>query len=83
MSESPSNVEFSKKIVAGSRNYFFDIRKSSDGALYLTITEARYPKDSDKKVERSRIVVYDDKLMDFVRGFKESVEFIREKGLEV
>jgi len=71
---------FTRKVVAGSRNYFFDTRKSSDGALYLTITEARYSKGDDKKTERTRIVIYEDKLTDFVKGFEESIAYIKENS---
>ncbi len=32
---------FSEKLPAGSRTYFFDVKKSADGIKYLVISESR------------------------------------------
>lgn len=51
------NEIYSHKITKGSRNYFFDIKKSEKGDLYLKISEIKKPKPTDGKtysVEKNR-----------------------------
>ncbi len=70
------NEVFTKKVRAGSRMYFFDVKKNKEGTLYLTITENKFQGENEKP-ERFRILVYEDKLKDFAKGFKETLDFIK------
>jgi hypothetical protein len=73
---------FSRKISAGSRNYFFDVKQNEEGTLYLTITESKFQPGVEKP-ERFRILVYEDKLGDFLSGLREAVDFIKDKILKI
>ena len=76
------NELFTRKIHAGSRTYFFDVKQNQEGTLYLSITESKF-QDGNEKPERFRILVYEDKLRDFVSGFKEAIGFIKEKMMDL
>ncbi|MCS7262131.1 MAG: PUR family DNA/RNA-binding protein [Aquificaceae bacterium] len=62
---------FSRKLSAGRRTYFFDVKKGRDGSTYLVITE----QTEDK---RNRLMVFKDRLEDFVSALQEAVGKMRE-----
>ena len=76
------NDLFTKKVHAGSRIYFFDVKKNNEGTVYLTITENKFQGENEKP-ERFRILIYEDKLKDFVGGFKETLDYIKDKMFSV
>lgn len=57
---------YSKKLNAGKRIYFFDVKKSRDGTRYLVITE----QTNDR---RHSLMVFEDRLEDFLSAFQEAV----------
>jgi hypothetical protein len=65
---------FSERIAGGGRTYFFDVRKSKTGSLYLVINESK-PKDDG--FESSRIMVFENHLVDFHAGLSKALEFIQ------
>lgn len=71
-----SNQEiYSDKIVKGSRTYFFDIKKSQAGDLYLTISES---KKTESGFEQHRLMVFDEDLKDFVDALSKSLSKYKE-----
>ncbi len=48
---------------AGSRTYFFDIKKASNDNLYLNITESR--KVEDNNFERHNIMIWTEDIASF------------------
>jgi hypothetical protein len=63
----------SKTVKAGSKTYFFDLRETKEGQPFLTITESRFKGEGQDR-ERSSIVVFPDKSMDFLEATQEMVE---------
>lgn len=61
---------YSDKITKGSRTYFFDIKKSKNGDLYLKISES---KKTASGFEHHRLMIFDEDLKDFVETFKKSL----------
>jgi hypothetical protein len=61
---------YSDRITKGSRTYFFDIKKSKNGNLYLKISEN---KRSENGFEHHRLMVFDEDLKDFVEALKKSL----------
>lgn len=57
---------YSKRLNAGRRTYFFDVKKGRDGTNYLVITEQR-----DEK--RTRLMVFEDRVDEFVSALQEVV----------
>lgn len=62
-----------KIIKAGSKTYFFDLKKTKEGQPYLTITESRFVGEG-KDWERASIVVFSDHAQDFLQATQEMVE---------
>jgi hypothetical protein len=58
---------YTNKIQAGSRTYFFDIKKTKRGDLYFNITEAR---SFSSGFERHRIMVFDEDIDNFLKPSK-------------
>ena len=59
------NVLFNQKVRAGSRTYFMDVKETKDGKPYLSIQESR---KKDEGFEKSRMLVFQDHLQDFLKG---------------
>lgn len=69
------NEIYSDKITKGSRTYFFDIKKSEKGDLYLKISES---KKTQSGYEHHRLMVFDEDLKDFVEALKKSLTKFKE-----
>lgn len=54
---------FSKMLRAGGKNYFFDVKKASNGSNYLTISES-YKKQTGEQVV-NRIMLFRDHMQEF------------------
>jgi hypothetical protein len=86
-SENRSNrdVVFSKRIKAGKRVYFFDVKSTRGNDLYLTITESkRRPGESDDRpiFEKHKLFVYREDFDKFSDGFHEALDYIRNNPTE-
>ena len=76
---------FSKRIKAGKRVYFFDVKATRANDLYLTITESkRRPGESDDRpiFEKHKLFVYREDFDKFADGFKEALDYIRQNPTE-
>ncbi|MEM2249465.1 MAG: DUF3276 family protein [Candidatus Bathyarchaeia archaeon] len=62
---------YSKKLNAGKRTYFFDIKKGRDGSAYLVITE----QTEDRK---NRLMVFEEKAEAFMSALQEAVGKMKE-----
>lgn len=69
---------FSEKIRVGIRTYFFDVKEATDGTKYLVITEAKQPPPDQQWFERQRVMVFQENLPAFKRGFRNAVRFMKE-----
>lgn len=69
------NEIYSDRITKGSRTYFFDIKKSEKGDLYLKVSES---KRTDSGFERHQLMVFDEDLKDFVEALKKSLTKFKE-----
>ena len=77
---------FSRKIRAGRRTYFFDVRSTKAGDYYMTITESI--KDFDEQgipsYRKHKIYLYKEEFQNFKNAFSEVSDFIiSEKGEEI
>ena len=77
---------FSKKVKAGRRTYFFDVRETKAGDYYLTITESKKFTNEDGTFyyKKHKIYLYKEDFAEFNSSLKETCEYIIEnKGTEV
>jgi hypothetical protein len=72
--ETQKEAIFSKRISAGSRTYFIDVRESIKGNKYLTICESR---KVDGEWQRNRIMVFDDQIPNFFNALKEAAPALK------
>ncbi len=69
---------FTEKVIAGTRTYFLNVKKSVKGEKYLVIHElGRGEYDSNFE---NRIIIFEEYIDKFEEGFKKAVEFIKSKN---
>lgn len=72
--ETQREAIFSKRINAGSRTYFLDVKESVKGSKYLTICESR---KIDGEWQRNRIMVFEDQIPGFFNALKEAAPSLK------
>ena len=73
---------FSKRVKAGKRTYFFDVKSTRSKDFYLTITESkRKSQDEGFTYEKHKIFLYKEDFQKFVDALNESVEHVKEELL--
>jgi len=68
---------FSKRVKAGRRIYFIDVKRNKKGNLYLAISEKR--KEKDGSVKRTRVIVFEEDVMKFEDAFNEVVVDLKKR----
>ena len=69
---------FSKVIKAGSRVYYFDVKKSKKEDLYITITESKRISTKDDmipKYEKHKLFLYKEDFEKFKEALNEAIDF--------
>tara|TARA_B100000795_G_scaffold198261_1_gene152134 strand:+ start:9459 stop:9833 length:375 start_codon:yes stop_codon:yes gene_type:complete len=77
---------FSKKLRAGRRTYFFDVKSTRADDYYLTITESKKHTNEDGSAyfKKHKIFLYKEDFLEFKDILEEVTKFIvDEKGTEV
>jgi hypothetical protein len=76
------NEIFSKRVRAGKRTYFFDIKATRSNDYYLTITESkRKYKDDGFVYEKHKIFLYKEDFSKFLEALNETVDHVKEELL--
>ncbi len=78
----PREAFYSKRIRAGKRTYYFDVKATRANDYYLTITESKKkPGESDDRpfFEKHKLFLYKEDFEKFTEGLMDSLQFIREK----
>jgi hypothetical protein len=71
---------FSKKVKAGKRTYFFDIKSTRANDYYLTITESKRRMNGDGfTYEKHKIFLYKEDFFKFVNALNETVDHLKEE----
>jgi hypothetical protein len=66
---------FSQMMKAGGKNYFFDVKKASNGTNYLTIAES-YQKKTGEKV-MNRLLIFKDHFPAFTGVLEETKQYLQ------
>lgn len=73
---------FSKRVKAGKRTYFFDVKSTKSNDYYLTITESkRKVKDDSFSYEKHKIFLYKEDFLKFVDALNETVDHVKSELL--
>jgi hypothetical protein len=72
----PRDAAYSKRVPAGKRTYFFDVRSTKSNDYYITITESKRLQGDDGApiYEKHKIFVYRDDFDRFFNGLKDCLE---------
>ncbi len=74
------NEIFSKRVRAGKRTYFFDIKATRSNDYYLTITESkRKYKEDGFTYEKHKIFLYKEDFSKFVNALSETVDHVKDE----
>ena len=77
------NDIYSKKVRAGKRTYFFDVKATRSNDYYLTITESkRKPKDDGFYFEKHKLFLYKEDFFKFRDALLDTVEHINNELLD-
>ena len=70
---------YSKVVRAGKRTYFFDVKSTRSGDLFLTITESRkrVAADGSSRFEKNKIYLYKEDFEKYADGLNDVVEFVK------
>jgi len=67
---------YSKKVRAGKRTYFFDVKATRSNDYYVTITESK-KRLEDGVFVKHKIFLYKEDFEKFAEGLKETTEYIK------
>lgn len=71
---------YSKRVRAGKRTYFFDIKSTRSEDYYLTITESKRRYKEDGFVyEKHKIFLYKEDFKKFITALEESVNYLKQE----
>lgn len=68
---------YSKKVRAGKRTYFFDVKATRSNDYYVTITESK-KRLEDGVFVKHKIFLYKEDFEKFAEGFKDAVDYIKD-----
>lgn len=67
---------YSKKVRAGKRTYFFDVKSTRSNDYYITITESK-KRMEDGVFVKHKIFLYKEDFEKFMEGLTDTVEYIK------
>ena len=68
---------FSKKVRAGKRTYFFDVKATRSNDYYVTITESK-KRFEDGQFIKHKIFLYKEDFEKFAEGLQDVVAYIKD-----
>lgn len=78
MEERDREEIYSKRVKAGKRTYFFDVKSTRGKDYYLTITESRrYPQGDGFAYEKHKMFLYKEDFNKFVEALNEAVDYVK------
>lgn len=78
------DTHFSKRIRAGKRTYYFDVKSTRSNDFYITITESKKkPGESEDRpfFEKHKLFLYKEDFEKFSDGLNEALAYIRQQGV--
>jgi hypothetical protein len=69
---------FSESVRAGRRTYFFDVKETRRGDMYLTITESKkvFDKEGNFHFEKHKLFLYKEDFEKFIDAYNNAVGYI-------
>lgn len=70
----PDEEVYSCRVHTGRRTYFFDVKQSVEGEVYLVISESRL---EEGNFRHSRVLIEEEHIDEFEKGFREVLGYPR------
>lgn len=67
---------FSKRLKAGIRTYFFDVKGGREGVYFLSISESKKRKDGEG-YESHKIFLYPEDFKKFAESLQEALDYVK------
>ncbi|WP_420149668.1 DUF3276 family protein [Spirosoma sp.] len=78
MDERDREKIYSKRVRAGKRTYFFDVKSTRTNDYYLTITESRrHPQGEGFIYEKHKMFLYKEDFDKFVEALQGTVDYVK------
>ena len=78
MEENKKDEIYSKRVKAGKRTYFFDVKATRANDYYVTITESKKRmKDDGFVYEKHKIFLYKEDFQKFVEALNETLDHVK------
>ncbi|MGA0555733.1 DUF3276 family protein [Larkinella sp. VNQ87] len=78
MEEKEKEKIFSKRVRAGKRTYFFDVKSTRANDYYLTITESRrHPQGDGFVYEKHKMFLYKEDFDKFSDALHDTIQYIK------
>lgn len=78
MDEREREKIYSKRVRAGKRTYFFDVKATRGNDYYLTITESRrLPQGDGFSYEKQKIFLYKEDFDKFIEALQDTVDHVK------
>jgi len=69
---------YSKRVRAGKRTYFFDVKSTRGNDFYLTITESRrHPQGEGFTYEKHKMFLYKEDFDKFIEALQETIDYVK------
>lgn len=78
MDEPDKETIYSRRVRAGKRTYFFDVKATRANDFYLTITESRrHPQGEGFAYEKHKMFLYKEDFDKFIDALHEAIEHVK------
>ena len=78
MDEPDKETIYSRRVRAGKRTYFFDVKATRANDFYLTITESRrHPQGEGFAYEKHKMFLYKEDFDKFTDALHEAIEHVK------
>ena len=77
------DIHYTKKVRAGKRTYYFDVKSTRNSDLYVTITESKkLPGETEAQpiYEKHKLFLYKEDFEKFADGLLDALQYIKGSG---
>lgn len=74
--DNDNNEVYSKRVKAGKRTYFFDVKSTRGNDYYITITESK-KRFEDGQYVKHKIFLYKEDFNKFTDAFNETIAYVK------
>ena len=69
---------YSKRVRAGKRTYFFDVKATRGNDYYLILTESRrIPQGDSFSYEKQKMFLYKEDFAKFIEALQETIDYVK------